>query len=97
MFRWTTATSVAVCVPWVYMLPVLDKLCPLWLGGHVVGFCSFFLFMMATDNDMFKSDHQLKIQDEQRKEWKTDLPSTFFDFDHEQGYVATPEERAPGV
>jgi hypothetical protein len=66
-FRLYFGCSVAVVLPWLYMLPILDAYCPLWLGGHIVGFCSFFLSCYLNDSDIFKTDHLLASYEEDQK------------------------------
>ena len=35
------------------------RLAPLWLGGHIVGFSSFFVWTLYTESDLLKSDNLL--------------------------------------
>jgi len=49
--------------PWIYLLPVLDKKSPQWIGGHVTGFTLFFVFMLRTGNDFFRSDTSIMQDD----------------------------------
>ena len=52
----------ATIYPAYYILPWVERWAPLWLGGHVVGFGSFFLYMVVTDADLMKSDHRLEAE-----------------------------------
>ena len=60
--------------PCYRLMPIVEAWAPYWIGGHVLGFASFFTWMLATDNDMFKSDKLLEQQDQRvalrRKEKK---------------------------
>lgn len=51
-----------VCVglyPAQRMLTMVEKFAPLWLGGHIVGFASFFVWTIYTESDLLKSDNAL--------------------------------------
>ena len=37
----------------------VENFAPLWLGGHIVGFGSFFVWTLYTESDILKSDHNL--------------------------------------
>ncbi len=50
--------------PWVYILPIVDKVFPLWIGGHVLGFTSFFTWLLVSKSDVLQSDNLLSSQDE---------------------------------
>jgi hypothetical protein len=41
------------------LLTWVERFAPLWLGGHVVGFGSFFLWMLWSESDLLKSDSSL--------------------------------------
>ena len=41
------------------LLTVVERFAPLWLGGHIVGFSSFFVWTLYTENDLLKSDAML--------------------------------------
>ena len=41
------------CAQWV------ERFAPLWLGGHIVGFFSFFAWTLYTESDLLKTDRQL--------------------------------------
>eukprot|EP00808_Paulinella_micropora_P003750 g49388.t1 len=56
-------TTFGTILPWYYLLPVVEAWSPLWLGGHVVGFSLFFLYLIYSDADLIKSDEKLKILD----------------------------------
>ena len=60
IFLFNNVIALSVIIPWIYLIPILDVYCPLWLGGHIVGFTSFFLQMYIQDADLLKSDHNLK-------------------------------------
>jgi len=49
--------------PWYYILPVVERFSPYWIGGHVIGFMSFFSYLAYSDYDIFKSDMLLIQQD----------------------------------
>eukprot|EP00455_Lapot_gusevi_P053858 TRINITY_DN8498_c0_g1_i2.p1 TRINITY_DN8498_c0_g1~~TRINITY_DN8498_c0_g1_i2.p1 ORF type:complete len:159 (-),score=31.73 TRINITY_DN8498_c0_g1_i2:72-548(-) len=53
--------------PWYYLLPIVERYAPLWLGGHIVGFSSFFLYMLYTDSDLLKTEQMLDEQDRKRQ------------------------------
>ncbi len=57
-------TGMLILIPSIYIMPILDLYCPLWLGGHIVGFSTFFLQCYYEDNDLFKSDINLKKEEE---------------------------------
>ncbi|EFA81004.1 hypothetical protein PPL_05839 [Heterostelium album PN500] len=42
--------------PWYYILPKIEKYAPYWIGGHVLGFMSFFTWLVYTKNEIFNSD-----------------------------------------
>lgn len=68
-FYLTFATCMSI-YPWYYLLPIIERFSPYWIGGHVLGFMSFFTWMILTENDMFKTDTNIKLYD-QRKDNKT--------------------------
>lgn len=35
---------------------MVEAFAPLWLGGHIVGFGSFFVWTLNTESDLLKSD-----------------------------------------
>ena len=49
--------------PWYYLLPMVERFSPLWIGGHVVGFGSFFTYLVLTDSDLMKNDQGLLAKD----------------------------------
>ncbi|KAF2074281.1 hypothetical protein CYY_004414 [Polysphondylium violaceum] len=49
--------------PWYYILPVVERFSPYWIGGHVIGFMSFFTYLAYSDYDLFKSDMVLIQKD----------------------------------
>jgi len=63
MFQLYSSAAFLTVYPWSYLIPIVDRWSPLWLGGHVVGFASFFIYMIASDSDLLKTDEQLKLQD----------------------------------
>ena len=42
-----------------FALERLEAFAPLWLGGHIVGFLSFFAWTLYTESDLLKTDHGL--------------------------------------
>lgn len=42
-----------------FLLTWVENFAPLWLGGHIVGFGSFFVWTLYTESDILKSDHNL--------------------------------------
>ena len=42
-----------------FLLARVENFAPLWLGGHIVGFGSFFVWTLYTESDILKSDHNL--------------------------------------
>ncbi|EGC30200.1 hypothetical protein DICPUDRAFT_41770 [Dictyostelium purpureum] len=42
--------------PWYYILPAIERFSPYWIGGHVLGFMSFFSYLAYSKYDIFKSD-----------------------------------------
>ena len=44
------------------LLQWVELFAPLWLGGHIVGFMSFFGWTLYTESDLLKSDKQLMLQ-----------------------------------
>ena len=62
VFRLYAATLMTTLYPAYYLLPWVDRWAPLWLGGHVLGFGSFFAFMVLTDADLMKNDHLLELE-----------------------------------
>ena len=42
------------------LLQWVEKFAPLWLGGHVVGFGSFFTWTLYTESDLMKNDRNLQ-------------------------------------
>jgi len=55
--------SCTTLLPLYYVLPIVEKFAPLWLGGHVLGFLSFFIYLRATSSDIFISDQILENYD----------------------------------
>ena len=41
------------------LLSWVERFAPLWLGGHIVGFGSFFVYTLVTESDLLKSDAAL--------------------------------------
>ena len=41
------------------LLSMVERFAPLWLGGHIVGFGSFFVWTLYTESDLLKSDNIL--------------------------------------
>ena len=59
----SSPTTVNVRAPpalWPHrLLQWVESFAPLWLGGHIVGFVSFFCWMLYTESDLLKSDKLL--------------------------------------
>jgi len=51
--------SCMVLYPAGRLLQIVERFAPLWLGGHIVGFVSFFVYTLYTESDLLKSDHRL--------------------------------------
>ncbi|KAL1500603.1 hypothetical protein AB1Y20_013255 [Prymnesium parvum] len=49
----------AVMYPCGRLLQWVEGFAPMWLGGHIVGFCSFFCWMLYSESDILKSDKLL--------------------------------------
>ena len=49
------------------LLTWVEKFAPLWLGGHIVGFGSFFAWTLYTESDLLKSDAALLAPPEKKK------------------------------
>eukprot|EP01134_Creolimax_fragrantissima_P007666 CFRG7666T1 len=62
--------SMMSLLPWYYILPKVEKFSPFWIGGHVVGFVSFFCYLLYTNADSLQNDNNLKYRDEQYRRWK---------------------------
>ena len=52
-------SSTLALYPAYKLLTWVERFAPLWLGGHVVGFGSFFIWTLYTESDLLKSDHDL--------------------------------------
>mmetsp|Transcript_54921 Transcript_54921/g.151139 ORF Transcript_54921/g.151139 Transcript_54921/m.151139 type:complete len:101 (-) Transcript_54921:245-547(-) len=52
-------TACAAMYPCGRLLQWVERFAPLWLGGHIVGFLSFFFWMLYTESDLLKSDKLL--------------------------------------
>ena len=50
------------------LLQWVETFAPLWLGGHIVGFSSFFGWTLYTESDLLKSDRELLSKAEQREQ-----------------------------
>lgn len=57
-FQLFFASSMAL-YPAHKLLQWVERFAPLWLGGHIVGFVSFFCWTLYTESDLLKSDHKL--------------------------------------
>ena len=49
-------TSCVALYPAARLLTIVERFAPLWLGGHIVGFCSFFVWTLYSESDLLKSD-----------------------------------------
>ena len=49
----------AAMYPCGRLLQWVERFAPLWLGGHIVGFLSFFGWMLYSEADLLKSDKLL--------------------------------------
>ncbi|KAG8469912.1 hypothetical protein KFE25_006367 [Diacronema lutheri] len=47
-------------------MQVVEAVAPHWLGGHIVGFMSFFAWLRYTESDLLRSDAQLLAADSTR-------------------------------
>ena len=52
-------TVCAAMYPCGRLLQWVERFAPLWLGGHIVGFLSFFGWMLYSESDLLKSDKLL--------------------------------------
>lgn len=52
-------TACLALYPARFVLEWVERFAPLWLGGHIVGFASFFAWTLYTESDLLKSDHGL--------------------------------------
>mmetsp|Transcript_53657 Transcript_53657/g.117000 ORF Transcript_53657/g.117000 Transcript_53657/m.117000 type:complete len:477 (-) Transcript_53657:717-2147(-) len=43
------------------LLQWVERFAPLWLGGHIVGFFSFFVWTLYTESDLLKTDRDLLV------------------------------------
>ena len=50
------------------LLRWVETFAPLWLGGHIVGFVSFFGWTLYTESDLLKNDSALLKSDEQAEQ-----------------------------
>ncbi len=41
------------------LLKWVESFAPLWLGGHIVGFVSFFSWTLYTESDLMRTDRDL--------------------------------------
>jgi hypothetical protein len=57
-----TAGALLVYPGWRGM-QVVERLAPHWLGGHIVGFMSFFAYLHYAQSDLFRTDAQLLALD----------------------------------
>ena len=55
--------SILVLYPLIFIMPAIDRWAPMWIGGHVVGFVSFFAYLYATDADLLKADGEILMRD----------------------------------
>jgi len=52
-------TSSMALYPAGRLLQWVERFAPLWLGGHIVGFVSFFAWTLYTESDLLKTDREL--------------------------------------
>ena len=52
-------TSTLALYPSYRLLSWVERFAPLWLGGHIVGFGSFFAWTLYSESDLLKSEHAL--------------------------------------
>ncbi|KNC50895.1 uncharacterized protein AMSG_12043 [Thecamonas trahens ATCC 50062] len=55
--------SMLALYPLIFIMPAVDAWAPMWIGGHVVGFISFFTYLYVTDADLLKADGELLMRD----------------------------------
>ena len=64
--------------PAARLLSWVERFAPLWLGGHIVGFGSFFVYTLVTESDLLKSDNALLAGPPQKKKlvvlWEAKKP-----------------------
>ena len=49
------------------LLQWVESFAPLWLGGHIVGFASFFTWTLYTESDLLKNDRDLQMADQRKR------------------------------
>ncbi|XP_063900276.1 uncharacterized protein LOC135119813 [Zophobas morio] len=49
--------------PWLYLLPKVERYAPYWIGGHILGFLSFFTFLVLSGSDILTNSYTLKLRD----------------------------------
>eukprot|EP00163_Fabomonas_tropica_P001765 TRINITY_DN1130_c0_g1_i14.p1 TRINITY_DN1130_c0_g1~~TRINITY_DN1130_c0_g1_i14.p1 ORF type:complete len:385 (-),score=39.73 TRINITY_DN1130_c0_g1_i14:172-1326(-) len=64
MLGFNVATGMTL-YPWYYLLPIIEQWAPLWLGGHIVGFMSFFFWLVYTNSDLMQHDNALHKKDKE--------------------------------
>eukprot|EP00123_Amoebidium_parasiticum_P020256 comp46115_c0_seq1/m.47568 comp46115_c0_seq1/g.47568 ORF comp46115_c0_seq1/g.47568 comp46115_c0_seq1/m.47568 type:complete len:494 (-) comp46115_c0_seq1:159-1640(-) len=69
IFALNTGTAMTL-LPWYYILPRVEAFSPYWIGGHVVGFVSFFVYLYFTRSDTLRNDNLLKQKDVEYMQWK---------------------------
>lgn len=50
------------------VMQVVEAVAPYWLGGHIVGFMSFFAWLRYTESDLLRTDAELLAADSKRAE-----------------------------
>eukprot|EP00732_Lithocolla_globosa_P001163 Lithocolla_globosa_v1_NODE_537_length_3794_cov_22.651976.p1 type:complete len:488 gc:universal NODE_537_length_3794_cov_22.651976:1347-2810(+) len=53
--------------PFFYLIPIVELWSPYWLGGHILGFGSFYSYLIYSDSDLMKSDHKLHLEEMSRE------------------------------
>ncbi|KNC82756.1 hypothetical protein SARC_04970 [Sphaeroforma arctica JP610] len=64
------SSAMMTLIPWYFILPKVERFSPFWIGGHVVGFVSFFCYLLYTNADNLQNDNNLKYRDDQYRRWK---------------------------
>ena len=61
-------TLFAVMYPSWYLLPIVESFAPLWVGGHILGFMSYFTYLVYSESDLMRSDAILEQKDEMKRQ-----------------------------
>jgi hypothetical protein len=62
--KWTMYTAAALLLyPGWLVMQVVERAAPFWLGGHIVGFMSFFAWLRYSHSDLLRTDAELLAMD----------------------------------